>query len=246
MDDRKADASTKNTQGGGMTAQDVRAEEKRRKAERPSPRIRQTAQRIQAEAARALAKEPAPRKREAAPRQTAPLPDFAKGLDKNEREQLVEILDADDRPLAVMTPENALRQGLRFRRVAVVLRSASQVLLMRQKEERPERAVPWGIGSGFIRVGEACEDAALRLMTEMAGCGGIRPRLAAVAAQDAGFVYDLMLYVADAPEGLLAWREDFEGCAMDQDELEGVLKGAPELFSHELRWAVATGRLFER
>lgn len=247
MDGREADASTKNTQGGVRAGKDARAGEKRRKAERPSPRIRQAAQRIQAEAARALAEEPVPRKSDAAPaRRALPLPDFAKGLDKNEREQLVEIMDADNRPLAVMTPENALRQRLRFRRVAVILRAASQVLLVRRKDERPDRPAPWGMGSGFVRVGEACEDTVLRLMAEIAGCDGIHPHLAAVAAKDAGFAYDLELYVADAPKGPLSWQEGFEGCAMDQDELEGVLKGAPELFSHELRWAVETGRLFER
>lgn len=218
------------------------------KTERPSLCISQAAQRILAEAARTLGKEPAPRRRVgASTMHNAPLPDFAEGLGKTEREQLVEIIDAADRPLAVMAPKDALRQGLRFRRVAVVLRTPSDtVLLLRRKDERAERFAPWDIGTGFVRVGEAREDAAVRLLAEKAGLSGIRPRLVTVAANEVGFAYDLTLYVAELPKGLLPWREEFEGCAMDRDELEGVLKEAPELFSEELRWAAATGRLFER
>lgn len=218
------------------------------KKERSSVRISQAAQRILAEAARTLSKEPAPPRRvDASAMLTAPLPDFAEGLGKTEREQLVEIIDAADRPLAVMAPKDALRQGLRFRRVAVALRTPSDtVLLLRRKDERAERSAPWDISTGFVRVGEAREDAVIRLLVENTGLSGIRPRLVAVAVKEVGFVYDLALYLAELPKGLLLWGEEFEGCAMDRDELEGVLKEAPELFSGELRWAVATGRLFER
>ena len=216
-------------------------------AGRASSRIRQTAQRILLEAARALAREPVPRKRaDQSALRNAPLYGLEHGLTSAEREQLVEIVDADDRPLAVMAPQSALRQGLRFRKIAVVLRPAPDtVLIIRKRDERTGRPGLWNIGSGVVRVGEAREDAAARLMAEEAGLGGIRPRMVAVAGEREGFAYDLALFVADLPKGFLPWREDIEAVVMDRDELEGVIEGAEELFTPELRWAARTGGLFD-
>lgn len=212
-----------------------------------SSRIRQTAQRILHEAARALAKEPAPRKRAEQPGfRNAPPYGLETWLSPWEREQLVEIVDAHDRPLALLTPQNALRQGLRFRRVAVALRTTpDSVLLMREKDDRTDRPSLWSIGTGPVRVGEAREEAAARLMAEEAGLRGVLPREVAFAGAAEGFAYDLTLFVADLPKGLLPWRKGIESLAMDRDELEGVIGGAGELFSEELRWAVRSGALFE-
>ncbi len=213
-----------------------------------SSRIKQTAQRILAEAARALAKEPAPRRR--AVKKDVPAPplfDCAAGLGAAERERLVEVVDAHDRPLAVMTPKDALRQGLRFRMAAVALRIAdNRVLLLRRKDEKGDRYGLWGIGTGAVRVGEAREDAAFRLLAELAGLRGVQPREVAVADAAAGFSYDLTLYVADLPKGLLPWSVSLDTMALDRDELEGVLGESPGLFSAELAWAAGTGRLFEK
>lgn len=214
----------------------------------PSSRIRQTAQRILAEAARALAKEPVPRRR-AAKKETPELPRFdrAEGLGPADRERLVEVVDADGRPLAAMTPKDALKQGLRFRMAAVALRTADNtLLLMRRKEEKTGRYGLWDIGTGAVRVGEAREDAAFRLLAELAGIRGIQPREVARADDAAGFSYDLALFVADLPKGLMPWSMSLEMLTLDRDELEGVLRESPELFSAELAWAAGTGRLFEK
>ena len=146
-----------------------------------------------------------------------------------------------------MEPKDALRQGLRLRMAAVALRTADNtILLLRRKDEKDDRHGVWDLSTGVVRVGEAREDAAFRLLAELAGLRGVQPREVASADSTAGFSYDLTLYVADLPKGLLPWNASLDTMTLDRDELEGVLRGAPGLFSAELVWAAGTGRLFEK
>lgn len=225
-------------------------------AERTLPRIRQASQRILTEVGHVLKAEPVPRKRlEAHERQNTPLFGLELALAEAEREELVEIIDAADCPLALMIPGEALHQKLRFRMIAVAPRMAGgEVFLLRRgdkKSGRPNsradvRPDIWDIATGSVRAGEARDDAAARLLRDLAGIEGVDLRQVAVADASAGFTYNLTLYVADLPRGFTPWSTAGNGAAMDRDELEGVLKALPEMFSKEVIWAAGTGLLFSR
>lgn len=235
----------KNQGKGGKRTVPVQKHATALESEGPPSHLARTARRILAKAAHSLAKEPAPRKQGKEPATTIPQFGLDAGLEPEEIDQLVEITDDYDNTLAILAPGEALRQGLRFRMIAVILRTTrNTVLLSRAKDEKPNRPVPWSMGLDFVRVGEAREDAATRMLAKGFGLGGIRPRMAAVAENSAAFAYDLTLYVADLPVGLLPGAARFEILAVDKDELEGLLKRTPGLFSEELRWAFATGKLF--
>lgn len=227
------------------TAESILPQGKRGRSARS--RIAQAGQRLFAEAVRALARETPPRKRRPEPQTNAPpLPDPADGLSASERLCLVEVIDASGRPLLCMPPEAATRQGLRFGKAAVALRTReNKILLRKNKTDKPGAHSPWDLYTGFVRVGEASEDAAIRLLATEAALGGLKLDRIAVS-DDSALSVRLALYVADLPPGLYPPHPFRDILEVDADELAGLARDIPDMLSKELVWALAEGLLYKK
>ncbi len=180
--------------------------------------------------------------RAAGPPQAARLPRLGAELGESERSALVEVTDEADRALVCMRPESALRQGLRLRLAAAALRTRhNNIILRRRVDPRLEGKGLWDLYTGFVLVGEAREDAALRLLETDAGIGGLRMIHAADRDDEKG---RLSLFVADLPAGIYPVHPAQELLEADSDELRGLARDAAELLSAEALWAEASGVLF--
>ena len=169
-------------------------------------------------------------------------PAFAADLHESERAVLVEVTDDLDQTLLCMLPEDAMRQMLRLRLAAVAARTRqNRLILQRRKDWRLGKAGLWDLYTGFVLAGEAREDAANRLLETLAIIGG----LAVVHIADRTDSHArLALFVAALPAGVYPAHPSQELLEVDADELRGLVRDAPELFSDELVWAEKSGMLF--
>jgi ADP-ribose pyrophosphatase YjhB (NUDIX family) len=223
---------------------------KKKNSQRPeqasaNSRIASVAQEQQDEAARSLAREMPPRKiRPARPLHEPMLPSLAAALHESERAILLEVTDHADRPLLLMLPEDAMRQRQRLRLAAVGARTRqNRLVLHRRRDARLSNAGTWDLYTGFVMVGEAREDAAIRLLETGALIGGLR--MVHVADREETHVH-LALYMTNLPAGVYPAHPAQELLEVDADELRGLVQDAPELFSDELAWAEKKGLLFRR
>ena len=206
-------------------------------------RMAKAVQKLRREAARTLAREtPHRRSGKTPPRHDVVPPAMTNGLSEAERMTLVEVTDADGRPLVCMAPEDALRQNLGLRLAAVVLRTRqNKAILRRRRDERLGSPGAWDIYTGFVLVGEAGEDAAVRLLETLAVIGGLQTLH---AAEREGERNSLSLFAADLPAGVYPSHPAQALMEADADELRGLVRDAPELLTPELIWAESTGMMF--
>lgn len=206
-------------------------------------RIARAGQRLKAEAARTLGKETPPRKlRPARPLRESRLPSLTDGLGEAERADLLELLDDGGSTLVLMPRLHALKQNLRLRLAAVVLRTRqNKIVLHRRSEEDLEDPGVWDLYTDFVLVGEAPRDAAIRLLNDAAQIGGLR--LADIAEIEHGNMR-FTLHVADLPAGVYPAGNEGELLELDADELRGLMRDSPELFSAVLNRAVEHASLF--
>mgnify|MGYP003587584685 CR=1 FL=1 len=174
-------------------------------------------------------------------------PPPAYGLDAElgqaDRERLVEVVDGNNRPLLCMTPQAALRQKLPVRAVAVALRLRQNRLILRRRQDAGRGvAGRWDLYAGFVMVGEAREDAALRLLLSEAGLSGLRVSSLGGPEKDGDGLFTL--FAVDLPAGLYPEHPVQDMMTVDADELAGLIRDVPELLSPELVRAAAVPGLF--
>ena len=210
-------------------------------SDRERSRIAQTGKKILDQAKRALplSEKPVfrPRRHKSKP---PPKHGLAATLSESEQAQLVEVVDSEDRPLMCMPPETALRQKLALRIVAVALRTrGDRLILHKRRELRLPSLGKWDLYTGFVRVGEAREDAALRLLLSGARVSGIR--LSPLPKGENRIIgsHLLTVFTADLPAGLYPQHPDQELLTVDADELAGLMRDVPELLSPELSYAAS-------
>ena len=208
-----------------------------------SARIARAAQKLRDEAAQTLAWEPPPQRfRLARPMREQARPSFAAVLRESERAALVEVTDEADQSLLCMLPEDAMRQRLRLRLAAVAARTRqNRLVLQRRKDARLGQGGVWDLYTGFVMVDEAREDAAIRLLEIGAVIGGLR--MTHLADRESEPTH-LALFVAELPAGVYPAHPAQELLEVDADELHGLVRDAPELFSAELIWAEGSGVLW--
>jgi hypothetical protein len=185
-------------------------------------------------------------------------------LSEEEKGGILELTDADDRPLLCMAPEKARQLGLFHRRAVLALRGREgRVFLHRGRDPRLGHAGLWDLYTSFVMVGEAGEDAILRLLRAV-GLPDLTPRFVLRDAPDAESRAHRLLFTAEVPRGLrplplprpsvqarplrrgsaAPQPEAGELLEVDAEELDGLTRSAPELFSPEVLWAAGTGVLF--
>ena len=190
----------------------------------------------------ALSDRPVPRLRK---RKEPPPPVYGLNaeLGQADRERLVEVVDGNGRPLLCMTPQAALRQKLSVRAVAVALRlRQNRVILRRRHDARRGVAGRWDLYAGFVMVGEAREDAALRLLLSEAGLSGLR--VSPLADPEESWDGLFTLFAVDLPAGLYPEHPVQDMMTVDADELAGLIRDVPEVLSPELVRAATVPGLF--
>lgn len=161
---------------------------------------------------------------------------------------LREVVDEADRPLCLLREAALLRQGLRHRAVALLLRdSVGRALL------RPDEHLGWDFSSRALpHALEAVEDCCRRLLATDWKLGSLAPRLLGrvAASPETGMAF-LSIFTARIPAatarelalpGVLAP----EGIPLvDAEELAGLARQEPPLLAPLLLKAVRAGWLEE-
>ena len=161
--------------------------------------------------------------------------------------QILEIIDTHDKPLMCMPPDSVIRQKLHRRVVCVALYSRRKTLYLHKRmEPMLDFQGLWDLYSGAVLLGEAREDAALRLLRAKTGLA--QPSLTEAARRpgDREQPSHLTLFTARLPIGVSPVKERYETMQVDADELEGLAAHAPELLTPSLLWAAQDGHLFKK
>lgn len=161
--------------------------------------------------------------------------------------QILEITDNEDRPLMCMPPDAVLRQKLHRRIVCIALHTGKNTLLLHKRTD-PMLAHQgvWDLYTGPVLMGEAREDAALRLLQDKTGLEDFSLTFAAVRKGRREEPSHVALFIARLPRGMFPQGDQHDILEVDADELAGLVRHTPELFSPALQWAAESGCLFRK
>ena len=158
--------------------------------------------------------------------------------------KVMEVTDKTDSPLMCMTPESIHRQKLFYRMVSVGLFSRRRTLLLyKRNESLPGFQGCWDLFSGAVLVGEAREDAALRLTTAKTGIEELALRERARRRPDDIMPVHLTLFTGTYGKGVDRTVAGSGFLEVDKDELDGLIRDIPELLTPSLLWAHSSGNL---
>lgn len=151
------------------------------------------------------------------------------------------VVDEDNRPLAVMSPELVHAQGLRHRGILLLLRDRrGRLALRRLASDHPLHPGRWDVaGSGHVGVDEAAEEAAERRLPSVGDPSGLLRgglRLVRDLAGGAGtgnerveiFEAELTDQAARTLAGELAFL------FVDRDEFQALVSSYPDQLSPDL------------
>ena len=150
----------------------------------------------------------------------------------------IHVVDADNRPLAVMSPADVHRQGLRHRGVLLLLTDRRGRLVLRKLDKgHPLHPGRWDIaGSGHVLAGEAAEEAAERRLPPAAEALGESLRHVLALSGEAGTGEEIVDVFAatlpGAPARLLA--ADLSFLLVDEDELGALASSYPDQLTPDL------------
>lgn len=163
--------------------------------------------------------------------------------------EIVEVLDAEARPFMLMPRPSVMAQKLFHRVVLVLVRNREGLIyLHRRASAKKNYGGLWSVSaSGFVKAGEALEDAALRELDEELGISGLPLSPAATAAPCPATDYaQISLFIAP-PSNIMVNpnpEEISEGMFVDEDELAALLRDLPEAVAPALKWAAGAVNLF--
>ncbi len=151
------------------------------------------------------------------------------------------VVDANNRPVAVMDREQVLRQGLKHRSVLLVLRDArGRIILRRRPTDHFVYPGRWDIaGSRHIPAGLAAEDVALACMPAVLPVLEVTHlRTLDASARTGNAFVEIFAARLDSIQSAALLR-DHAYLAVDQDELNALASTHPDLFTPSLMtvWA---------
>lgn len=149
-------------------------------------------------------------------------------------DELVEVVDAHDRPLMLMPTAQAEEQGLPFRGVRVLLCDAQARALVVRPVREDGTAGLWTLPAARVRGGEPRETAALRALEQSVGVTDVLLRAAEKKdsfrnPRNSIFVALLSAH-APAPRAVNVSEFLF----LDSDELHGLAEHFPTLLEPDL------------
>ena len=164
-------------------------------------------------------------------------------------EEILEVLDSDQRPLLLMPRKYALRQSLPLKVVLIVLRDKEGKIYIHQRSRKKgSYGGSWGpSAAGYVKAGESFKDAALRELAEELGVTSVQlRRVAEVKPEPATGMSYVVLFLSSPANVLLQPDPDeiADGMFVDRDELEALLRDLPELVTPALQWASRACDLF--
>lgn len=159
------------------------------------------------------------------------------------------VVDENNRPLAVMQPEQVHLQALRHRGVILLLTDRrGRLVLRRLPVDHPLFPGRWDVtGSGHVGVGEASEEAAERRLPPAAADLGDSLRHMRTLTAGAGTGNEVVeIFGMVLPDqAALALARDLEFLFVDRDELGALVSSYPEQLTPDLHTVWAT-RLHEQ
>jgi isopentenyl-diphosphate Delta-isomerase len=166
-----------------------------------------------------------------------------------EPDELLDVVDSRNRPLLVLPRAQVHRQQL-FHRSVLILVFDQHNRLFLQKRSRAKLAYPgrWDVSSsGHVLAGESSEGAALRELCEELGLSPSRIglRLEVPASVETGQEF-VTLYATrcSGAEVRTNGNEVEDGCFVDQEELDCMIRDYPELLTPALLHFGRSGLVF--
>lgn len=163
--------------------------------------------------------------------------------------ELVEVVDEQDRPIAVLPLSEVHKQCLRHRSVMVLLYNAQGKVFL-QKRSRTKALYPgrWDISAtGHVQAGESGEDAALRELREELGivADSLRLKHRVEAGPDTGWEF-VTFYSAGKTnqQPTLSPQELDGGYFLDEQELERLIANFRNLLTPGLVYSWEKGLIF--
>lgn len=163
--------------------------------------------------------------------------------------ELIEVLDENARPFMIMPRTAVLSQGLAYQVVLVVVRNREgRIYLHRRAETKEIHGGLWSVSvSGFVKTGEALEDAAARELSEELGITGLPITYVATTGPSAQTDWGRINLFVSNPTNVLLNPDPAEisaGMFVDEDELAALLRDMPEMLTPALKWATSVTDLF--
>ena len=150
----------------------------------------------------------------------------------------IHVVDADNRPLAVMSADEIHRQGLRHRGVLLLLTDRrGRLVLRRLDKSHPLHPGRWDIaGNGHVLAGEAAEEAAERRLPPAAGALGESLRHVLALNGEAGTGEEVVdVFAATLPdETARQLAADLSFLLVDEDELGALASSYPDQLTPDL------------
>lgn len=164
-------------------------------------------------------------------------------------DEILEVLDAEQRPLLLMPRRDALKQGLPLKVVLIVLRDKlGRIYIHQRSSKKGSYGGSWGpSAAGYVKAGESFKDAALRELAEELGVTSVQLRRAAEVKPEPSTGMSYVVLFLSSPANVLIRPDPEEiagGMFVDRDELEALLRDLPELVTPALKWASRACDLF--
>jgi isopentenyl-diphosphate delta-isomerase len=163
--------------------------------------------------------------------------------------ELIEILDENSHPFMIMPREAALAQRLPHKVALIMVRNREgQVYIHRRSEKKKAYGGLWSVSaSGFVKAGEAVEDAAARELSEELGITGLPINLAATAepTQETDWAH-VNIFISN-PSSVIINPDPEEisaGMFVDEDELAALVRDMPEALTPGLKLTFGVVNLF--
>lgn len=153
------------------------------------------------------------------------------------------VVDADNRPLAVMSLQEIHAQGLMHRGFLLLLRDRrGRLALRRLPADHPRHPGRWDVaGSGHVGADEAAEEAAHRHLPAPAAAlednlGHVRTLAPAPGAAGPGTGAEIVeIFEAELPDqAALELSRDLSFLFVDRDELDALVASFPDQLSPDL------------
>ncbi len=159
------------------------------------------------------------------------------------------VVDAENRPLAVMSPEEVHAQGLAHRGVLLLITDRRRRLALRRlPADHPLHPGRWDVaGSGHVVADEAAEEAAQNRLPAAAADLGDSLRHVCTLAEGAGTGAEIVeVFEAELPDqAAQTLSRDLSLLFVDRDELDALVSSFPDQLSPDLLTVWRT-RLYER
>jgi isopentenyl-diphosphate delta-isomerase len=162
--------------------------------------------------------------------------------------EIVEVLDAHNRPFMLMPRKQALQQKLPLKMSLVIVRNNhGKIYIQQSSKKKATDTQNWTVSAAvYVKAGEAFEDAALRELGEKLSLTSLTLKLMATTAPAPVNNNLTALFLTTPAQFIIAADQIEKGSGMfvDKDEFSALLRDMPEIISPALKLANELCNLF--